>query len=262
MPIERDDVNGVVTIEINLPEQRNALGPEDNRDLGDALEWANGTAATAVILTGRGAFCAGGQLKSFAEESRNRTEDEIYEIVYSAVQRVIRLLGQCPVPTIAALDGPAVGLGMDLALACDVRFIGPDGWIRQGWSSAGLIAGGGGVALLERLNPTILWRLIADQPKLDGPTCEQLGLGEFAPQGALLAANDRADKFKSIPADVLRAYVELSRAGWPPKERFEASARHQAHFISSPEFQRRAEEILSRTETSSTARPTLPSSEK
>jgi enoyl-CoA hydratase/carnithine racemase len=135
---------------------------------------------------------------------------------------------------------------MDLALACDMRFIGPEGWLRQGWASAGLIAGGGGVALLERLNPSILWKLIAEQPKLDGAACERLGLGEEASESALRSAITRADQLRSIPNDVLLAYVELSRAGWPAKERFEAAARYQAHFIHSTEFQRRAEIILSR----------------
>jgi enoyl-CoA hydratase len=248
MPIEHNVVDGVVTIELNFPERRNALGPRDNHDLGDALEWANAEASTAVILTGRGAFCAGGHLKAFAEESRNRSESDIYEIVYSSVQRVIRLLSECPVPTIAAVDGAAVGLGMDLALACDMRFIGPDGWFRQGWASAGLIAGAGGVALLERLNPSILWKLVAEQPKLDGAACEALGLGEVAAESARQSALTRAEQLRSLPDDVLLAYVDLARAAWPAKERFEAAAKYQAHFIHSPEFQRRAEIILSREE--------------
>jgi enoyl-CoA hydratase len=246
MPIEYGDDDGVVTVELNFPDRRNALGPRDNHDLGDVLERANAEATTAVILTGRGAFSAGGHLKAFAEESRNRSESDIYEIVYSSVQRVVRLLSQCPVPTIAAVDGAAVGLGMDLALACDMRFIGPDGWLRQGWASAGLIAGAGGVALLERLNPSILWKLIAEQPKLDGGACERLGLGEVATESARQSALTRAAQLRSLPRDVLVAYVELARAAWPAKERFEAAARYQAHFIHSPEFQRRAEIILSR----------------
>ncbi len=250
MPIEVTRRDGVVTIELNFPERRNALGPQDNQQLGDALEQASTDATTAIILTGRGAFCAGGHLKAFAEESRNKTEDEIHSIVYSAVQRVVRLLAKSPVPTIAALDGAAVGLGMDLALACDMRLIGPKGWMLQGWASAGLIPGAGGVALLERLNPAILWKLVAEQPKLDGDACEALGLGEFAPNGGLVGANERADQLAALPTDVLRAYVDLSRAGWPAQERFDASAKYQAHFIHSTEFQKRAEQILAHAEAS------------
>lgn len=255
MPIEYTVDDGVVTIELNFPERRNALGPGDNHDLGDVIELASTDASVAVILTGRGSFCAGGHLRAFAEESRNRSESDIYEIVYSSVQRVVRLLSQCPVPTIAAVDGAAVGLGMDLALACDMRFIGPEGWIRQGWASAGLIAGAGGVALLERLNPSILWKLIAEQPKLDGLACERLGLGESASESALQSAVVRAKQLRGIPNDVLLAYVELSRTAWPEKENFEAAARYQAHFIHSAEFQRRAEIILSREEAGSAPPP-------
>lgn len=253
MPIEQSNDDGVVTIELNFPERRNALGPRDNQVLGDVLEVANAQATTAVILTGRGAFCAGGHLKAFSEESRNKSEAEIYDIVYSSVQRVIRLLSQCPVPTIAAIDGAAIGLGMDLALACDMRIIGPDGWMRQGWASAGLIPGAGGVALLEKINPSILWKLVAEQPKLDASACEKLSLGEAVAESALEASLVRAGNLRNIPREVLLAYVELSRAGWPAKERFEAAARYQAHFIHSPEFQRRAELILGREDETSVA---------
>jgi enoyl-CoA hydratase/carnithine racemase len=251
MPIEYTNRDGVGLIELNFPERRNALGPSDCHVLGDVIEAAAVEAKTALVLTGRGAFCAGGHLKAFAEESRNKSEGEIYEIVYSSVQRVIRLLSQCPVPTIAAIDGAAIGLGMDLALACDMRFVGPDGWIRQGWATAGLIAGGGGVALLKRINPSILWKEVAEQSKLDGKACERLGLGEAALVSAMQAAQTRCDQLRDIPVEVLRAYVDLSRSDWPSKERFEAAARYQAHFIHSSEFQRRAEAILSAGSTAS-----------
>jgi hypothetical protein len=54
----------------------------------------------------------------------------------------------------------------------------------------------------------------------------------------------RARALAAIPDDVRRAYVDLSRAGWPAPERFEAAARYQAHFIDSEEFKARAEAIL------------------
>jgi enoyl-CoA hydratase/carnithine racemase len=244
VPLNVDRDGGVVTIELDFVDRRNALGPEDARALGDALSEAR--PGVALILTGRGAFCAGGDLRAFADASRELTEEGVHDIVYSAVQRMIRLLRECPVPTIAALDGAAVGLGMDLALACDMRFVGPSGWMRQGWASAGLIAGAGGIALLERLNPTVLWKLIAQQPKLDGASCERLGLAEDAPGGALAAAKERARAFESLPSDVLHAYVNLSRAGWPPAERFDAAAQYQAHFIHSAEFRARTDAILGR----------------
>jgi enoyl-CoA hydratase/carnithine racemase len=207
------------------------------------------TPDVALVLTGRGAFCAGGDLREFAASARELTEAGVYEIVYSAVQRAIRALRDCPVPTIAAVDGPAIGLGMDLALACDMRFVGPAGWMRQGWATAGLIPGGGGMALLQRLNPSVSWKLIAEQPKLDLAACAELGLAEPAPGGAVVAATERAARLAAMPAEVLRAYVDLSRADWPQEQRFEAAARYQAHFIHSAEFRARADAILGRAAT-------------
>ena len=68
-----------------------------------------------VVLTGNGAFCAGGNLKGMAERS-GMPEDERRKVVYGAYQGLIRAIVGLPVTTIAAIDGPAVGLGLDLAL--------------------------------------------------------------------------------------------------------------------------------------------------
>src|SRR5437870_3214515 len=103
---------------MDWPERRNALRPEDAEEVAAAVDTAGAAAASAVILTGAGAFCAGGDLRTFAELSARHAPGEIEAQVYRRVQAMIRALRRCPVPTIAAVDGPAVGLGFDLALAC------------------------------------------------------------------------------------------------------------------------------------------------
>ena len=84
------------------------------------------------MLTGNGALCAGGNLRG-AVERAGMPEDERRRLVYGAFQGLVRAIIDVPVATIAAIDGPAVGMGFDLALACDSRFVGPDGWCQQGW---------------------------------------------------------------------------------------------------------------------------------
>lgn len=225
--------------------KRNSLGPADTDEVAAAIRAAGAAARAAVVLTGEGAFCAGGDLRAFADVSRTLPPEEIERTVYGRVQAMVRALAECPVPTIAAVDGPAVGLGFDLALACDMRFIGPRGWLHQGWARAGLIPGTGGIGLLRRLNPALLWRLVATQERIDGPQAERLGLGEAADPDAVTAAAARAEALASVDRDVLGHYARLSRAeDWPTAEHFQHSAKIQASLIGSQRFRTMADKVL------------------
>src|SRR5271154_2747504 len=119
---------------LDWPEKRNALGPEQAGELAAALRTAAADPSVrGVVITGNGAFCAGGDIKGMVARADMPAEDR-RALVYSAYQGLIRAVLELPVPTVAAVDGPAVGMGFDLALACDSRFIGPEGWCRQGWA--------------------------------------------------------------------------------------------------------------------------------
>ena len=128
--VEHAGVAAVVILD--WPDQRNALGPDESRELSDAVGGAVTPGVCGLVLTGNGAFCAGGNLRGAVERS-DLDPSERRQVVYAAYQGVVRALIDCPVPTVAAVDGPAVGMGFDLALACDSRFVGPDGWCQQGW---------------------------------------------------------------------------------------------------------------------------------
>src|SRR5439155_6126032 len=144
-------------VTMSWPEQRNALGPEEATQVADALrQAASDTGVAGVVLTGEGAFCAGGNLKA-ASTRVEMPPEERRTLVYGAFQGLIGALVSLPVPTVAAVDGPAVGMGLDLALACDSRFIGPEGWVSQGWGRMSLVPATGGVLLLQLRAPDILW---------------------------------------------------------------------------------------------------------
>jgi enoyl-CoA hydratase len=233
-------------VTMGWPEKRNALNPDNAVELADALQRAADLDTSAVILTGNGAFCAGGDLPAFAQLSATVGVEEIQKAVYGKVQAMMRALRACPVPTIAAVDGPAVGLGFDLALGCDMVFVGLSGWFRQGWARAGLIAGTGGIGLLARRCPSELWPLIASQEKITAARAVTLGLAEECVGDARAAALARADDLALIPREVLSYYVELTRTElWPGSEHFDRAAQIQASLIGSQGFRSRAQRLLS-----------------
>lgn len=240
---QRDD--GVAVVWMRWPEKRNALGPTDTREVGDAIVHAGAKARLGVVLTGEGAFCAGGDLEAFASLSATVTIEELRDRIYGNVHSVLRAIRDCPVPVAAAVDGPAVGLGLDYAIACDMCFVGAKGWMRQGWALAGLVHGAGGSGFLQQAIGQGLWKWMVEQDRLDGPALERLGLGEAADGSALDAALERLNGLAQLPRAVLEAYVDLYRQNrWPSTEFFDRCADYQAQFIGSEEFRARAQSIL------------------
>jgi 2-(1,2-epoxy-1,2-dihydrophenyl)acetyl-CoA isomerase len=203
---------GNVTITLARPDLRNALSLEGMRALTAAIVEHGGASHTrSIILTGEGAFCAGANLRDVVER-RNMPTATRRAAVKDIAQTLIRTLIDAPVPLFAAIDGPAVGLGFDLALACDDLLFGPDGWAMQGWGRIGAIPGTGGELLLRRRNPGLLWRLLAEQPRIDGRLAERWGIGEAVADGtALQVARQRALALTSLPRQAVTAYVSLSR---------------------------------------------------
>jgi len=236
----------VEVLKMDWPDRHNALGPSEADDISAALDAACDGRVRALVITGTAAFCAGGDLRQISELAQGPAE-MLRDSVYGSFQVLVRKLVELPIPVIAAIDGPAIGLGMDLALACDMRFIGEKGWMRQGWAALGLIPGTGGVLLLRRLAPGLLWRLIADQPRLGPLEASKLGLAESAAPGdALSAALSRARQLALLPAATIAAYVRLERQGLA--EELEAHLPScldlQIGLLRSPEFARKSQEIL------------------
>lgn len=246
MGVDTHIQGNAAVVTLDWPDIANALGPSQAEQLGDAIFAAGASdGIAAVVITGRGVFCSGGDLRTLSELAASSSQAEVAEMVAGIYQRLIRALAGCPVPTIAAVDGPAVGLGADLVLACDMRFIGARGWLRQGWAAAGLIPGTGGVALLHAADPLLLWKAIAEQPKLDAEQCERLRIAEHGGERAIDAALARADQLGALPPATLRHYVELARPlRWPSDEHFAACASIQSGLIKSDRFAAFAERVL------------------
>lgn len=208
--VERQGQAVVVTLD--WPEQRNAMGPDECRELSAAVSGvADDPDILGVVITGNGAFCAGGDVKG-AVARREMSPEDRRNIVYAAYQGMIRSIVAIPVPTVAAIDGAAVGMGLDIALACDSRFFGPKGWCIQGWGRIGLIPGTGGEWLLRLQAPGALWQMLEAQDRLYANDAAALGLGEVAgEEGALARALARVEKLGAMGRRALEGYVDLYR---------------------------------------------------
>jgi 2-(1,2-epoxy-1,2-dihydrophenyl)acetyl-CoA isomerase len=136
----------VATITLNRPEIMNGLNAPMRRELLHAFRHAPET-ARAIILTGAGrAFCSGQDLEDAAnpdELDLERTLREEYEPLILAIHR-------CPVPTIAAVNGPAAGAGASLAFACDICIATESAFFAQAFARIGLIPDGGSTYWLPR----------------------------------------------------------------------------------------------------------------
>ncbi len=139
---------GVATITLNRPEQRNALGPQMLVDLTAALQQAKDDAAVrTVVLTGAGdkAFCSGGDLKE-----RNGMTDEAWQDQHLLFERMIRAFLGCPVPVIGAVNGAAYAGGCELALCCDFVYAAETARFALTEVTLGIMPGAGGTQNLPR----------------------------------------------------------------------------------------------------------------
>src|ERR1700716_3843991 len=107
--LERDGAAALVILD--WPEVRNALSLEAAREVCSVFaQAATEPSISGLVLTGEGAFCAGANLKGVVDRS-GMPEADRKKIVYGVFQGMVRALVDFPLPTVAAIDGPAIGLG-------------------------------------------------------------------------------------------------------------------------------------------------------
>ena len=150
-PLALEQRGAVRWLRLDRPDRRNALTVDLVRRLADAvLEAGADPAVRAIALTGAPpVFCAGGDLADLGAVA-DRGALAVTDVVYGQFHRLVRALGDVPVPVIAAVNGAALGAGLDLALACDLRVAADSAVFASSWITVGLVPGMGGAHLLAR----------------------------------------------------------------------------------------------------------------
>ncbi len=141
--IEISSADGVATLVLNDVDRRNAISSALADELVAAVRAATDARDTrSIIITGAGtAFCAGAVL----DDLRNADDHGLRDIY-----RAFTVVRDCPLPTIAAVNGPAVGAGVNLALACDVRLAARSARFDTRFLRLGLHPGGGHGWMMSR----------------------------------------------------------------------------------------------------------------
>jgi enoyl-CoA hydratase/carnithine racemase len=211
----------VVTLTINRPEMRNALGePGDGELFADAVARINADRdVRCVILTGAGtAFSAGGNLKAMRAQDGPFSGPGVHirEGYRQGIHRIIRALWGVEVPMIAAVNGPAIGLGNDVACLADTRIAAESAIFGATFLKVGLVPGDGGAWLLPRvIGMARASELLFAGDTIDADTACRWGLVSRVVPGERLLDEARvlAERISQQPPDVLRMTKRLLREG-------------------------------------------------
>lgn len=181
--IRTETIDGVAVITLADPDRRNALNLDMNDEIIAALDAIEADDSVgAVVVTGEPpAFCAGADLSQLGA-SREAGLKKIYE-------GFLRF-GTCPLPTIAAVNGAAVGAGMNLALVCDVRLAAQRARFDTRFVQLGIHPGGGHTWMFNNITgPQTVAATVLLGDVLDGPEAERVGLAyRCVPDDELLGA--------------------------------------------------------------------------
>ncbi len=237
--------NHVALITVNDPDRRNAVTAEMSARLRDAVERAEADPDVhAVVVTGAGkAFCAGADLSALGAAGGGVAETGLQGL-YDGFMAV----GSCRLPTIAAVNGAAVGAGLNLALAADVRIAGPTALFDARFQKLGLHPGGGATWMLQRaVGPQVARAALLFGMRFDAEAAVRHGLALSVADDPVAAARELAAGPAAAPREVVLATKATMRATANPgsldNEQHDFAMRTelgpQAHSIQSPEFAQR-----------------------
>ena len=204
---------GVATLTLNNPAERNTLTAPMVAEIVAAMDGIEADESVgAVVVTGAApAFCAGANLGNLAE-----ADESSLGAIYEGFLRIAR----SPLPTLAAVNGAAVGAGMNLALGCDVRLAGRRARFDTRFLQIGLHPGGGHTWMLRRIaGPQAAMAAVVFGEVLDGAEAERVGLAH--------RCVDDDQLLTAAQAMAARAAERASVAGHRDEEDHPGDGRHR-----------------------------------
>lgn len=230
----------------------NALSRALLEDLAAAVDELGGDESVAVVhirSAGR-AFCAGADLAEMRVGFSGPEGAEVQTAFVRRLQEVFRRIEELPAVTVAEIGGPAMGGGLELALACDLRVGAQEARMGLPEVGLGLVPGAGGTQRLTRLcGPAVSKRLILGAEVVDGATAAALGILHWAVPAAELSATARilVDRIAGLPRPALAgAKACIAAALVPGDAGYEREVTVSRSLMDNPETRRRVGAFLSK----------------
>src|SRR5436190_6309792 len=245
--------DGVGLIRLNRPEKMNAIGALTRQQLGEAIKQAErDDAVRVVVLTGSGrAFSSGADVTEMVQGAGMRTPEDVGNVLRTEYMPMLTRLRTMPKPVIAAMNGPAVGIGASFALACDMRIATPEAYILEAFVNIGLAPDGGVSWLLPRLAGTgIAYEMFFTGKPLQAADAHRLGvINRVVPQERFEEevrelANQLASQPRQALAGAKRAVNHALVSSYEDAMEFESYL--QEAQAASPEFAEGVQNFLAR----------------
>jgi 2-(1,2-epoxy-1,2-dihydrophenyl)acetyl-CoA isomerase len=241
--IKVDVEDAIGWIRFNRPEKMNAIGAATRPQLAEAIKQAErDDAIRVVVLTGTGrAFCSGADVTEMTDEGGLRKPEDVGNVLRNEYMPMLTRLRTMPKPVIAAMNGPAVGIGASYALACDIRIAVPEAYLLEAFVNIGLAPDGGVSWLLPRLAGTgVAYEMFFTGKPLQAADAHRLGvINRIVPAERLEAevrelAGQLALQPRGAMAGAKRAVIHALESSYEEALEFESYL--QEAQSASPEF--------------------------
>jgi len=233
-----DDGEGLLTVIMNRPKVMNAANPTMVQELHSVFAGAKDDGATrCVLITGEGkAFCSGRDISSAS------ADEDAYEIIHDQVNPMLASIFHCPKPTIAAVNGAAMGIGLGIALACDIVLAADNAKMSSPFANLGVALDSGGHFFLPRLvGYHRAMEMAFTSDILRGKQAAEWGLVNHSYAGTVLRERATAlgERIASGPLQAFVGQKELMKRslGMSYDDVCEAEAKLQASLMGSAEYE-------------------------